>query len=196
MFNAVYNSDDNVYVGAPTGEFLSFTLFFSAFFSSSFCNSDQAASLLFLPFLFIFLLSHPSLSSFSLFFSQSFSPLFLIFIFPLLFQILIFPLPLFLILFLQGSGKTIIAEFAILRLLTSSPDTARCVYVTPIESLADLVYVDWQRKFGMQLGKKVVLLTGETATDLKLLAKGKCVEGTEEVKEKLGWAFGVRTSAP
>ena len=71
-----------------------------------------------------------------------------------------------------GSGKTIIAEFAILRLLTSSPDSARCVYVTPIESLADLVYVDWQRKFGMQLGKKVVLLTGETATDLKLLAKG------------------------
>ena len=72
-----------------------------------------------------------------------------------------------------GSGKTIIAEFAILRLLTSSPDSARCVYVTPIESLADLVYVDWQRKFGMQLGKKVVLLTGETATDLKLLAKGE-----------------------
>ena len=71
-----------------------------------------------------------------------------------------------------GSGKTIIAEFAILRLLTSSPDSAPCVYVTPIESLADLVYVDWQRKFGMQLGKKVVLLTGETATDLKLLAKG------------------------
>ena len=74
-----------------------------------------------------------------------------------------------------GSGKTIIAEFAILRLLTSSPDSARCVYVTPIESLADLVYVDWQRKFGMQLGKKVVLLTGETATDLKLLAKGMSV---------------------
>ena len=62
-----------------------------------------------------------------------------------------------------------------MRLLTSSPDSARCVYVTPIESLADLVYVDWQRKFGMQLGKKVVLLTGETATDLKLLAKGMSV---------------------
>lgn len=79
-----------------------------------------------------------------------------------------------------GSGKTIIAEFAILRLLTSSPDTARCVYVTPIESLADLVYVDWQRKFGMQLGKKVVLLTGETATDLKLLAKGNVIISTPE----------------
>jgi pre-mRNA-splicing helicase BRR2 len=59
--------------------------------------------------------------------------------------------------------------------LSTNADAARCVYVTPVESLADLLYVDWQRKFGMQLGKKVVLLTGETATDLKLLAKGRLV---------------------
>ena len=40
-----------------------------------------------------------------------------------------------------GSGKTICAEFAILRMLTSNPD-GRCVYVTPKESLADLVSDD------------------------------------------------------
>ena len=33
------------------------------------------------------------------------------------------------------------------------------------------MYTDWHNKFGLQLGKKVVLLTGETGTDLKLLAK-------------------------
>ena len=32
----------------------------------------------------------------------------------------------------------------------------------------------------MQLGKKVVLLTGETSTDLKLLAKGNVVISTPE----------------
>ena len=30
-------------------------------------------------------------------------------------------------------------------------------------------YSDWQQKFGQQLGKRVVLLTGETSVDLRLL---------------------------
>ncbi|RMX47508.1 hypothetical protein pdam_00002126 [Pocillopora damicornis] len=42
-----------------------------------------------------------------------------------------------------GSGKTICAEFAVLRLLQQTPD-CRCVYVTPLQSLADQVYTDWQ----------------------------------------------------
>ena len=33
------------------------------------------------------------------------------------------------------------------------------------------VYADWHSKFGLQLGKNVVMLTGETSADLKLLAK-------------------------
>lgn len=38
-----------------------------------------------------------------------------------------------------GSGKTICAEFAVLRLLQQTPD-CRCVYVTPLQSLADQVW--------------------------------------------------------
>jgi pre-mRNA-splicing helicase BRR2 len=72
----------------------------------------------------------------------------------------------------NGSGKTVCAEFAILRLLTIMQNEAKCVYVTPKDQLADIVYADWMHKFGMILQKKVVLLTGETAIDLKLLAKG------------------------
>lgn len=78
-----------------------------------------------------------------------------------------------------GSGKTICAEFAILRMLSQDPDS-RCVYITPKEALADLIYIDWHNKFALQLGKKVVCLTGETGTDLKLLAKGNIVISTPE----------------
>ncbi|XP_078355159.1 U5 small nuclear ribonucleoprotein 200 kDa helicase-like, partial [Oculina patagonica] len=78
-----------------------------------------------------------------------------------------------------GSGKTICAEFAVLRLLQQIPD-CRCVYVTPLQSLADQVYADWQSKFALQLGKNVVKLTGETSADLKLLAKGNVIVSTPE----------------
>lgn len=78
-----------------------------------------------------------------------------------------------------GSGKTICAEFAVLRLLQQIPE-CRCVFVTPLQSLADQVYADWQSKFALQLGKNVVKLTGETSADLKLLAKGNVIVSTPE----------------
>ncbi|KAK4881295.1 hypothetical protein RN001_004614 [Aquatica leii] len=78
-----------------------------------------------------------------------------------------------------GSGKTAIAEYAVLRLFQQNPD-ARCVYLVPKDALAELVFADWHNKFGQLLGKKVVLLTGETGTDLKLLAKGQVVISTAE----------------
>ncbi|KAK2712756.1 U5 small nuclear ribonucleoprotein 200 kDa helicase-like [Artemia franciscana] len=78
-----------------------------------------------------------------------------------------------------GSGKTSCAEFAMLRLFSQNVD-GRCVYVVPRESLAEIQYADWQHKFGEILGKKVVLLTGETATDLKLLARGNIIVSNPE----------------
>lgn len=78
-----------------------------------------------------------------------------------------------------GSGKTICAEFAILHMLSQNPDS-KCVFVTPLQSLAEQAYVDWRTKFGIQLGKNVVLLTGETGADLKLLAKGNIVISTPD----------------
>ncbi|UYV81297.1 SNRNP200 [Cordylochernes scorpioides] len=78
-----------------------------------------------------------------------------------------------------GSGKTICAEFAILRLFSQNPD-GRCVYITPKEALANLLYTDWYEKFGTHLNKKVVMLTGETGIDLKLLVKGNIILSTPE----------------
>lgn len=42
------------------------------------------------------------------------------------------------------------------------------------------VYMDWYEKFQDRLSKKVVLLTGETSTDLKLLGKGNIIISTPE----------------
>lgn len=78
-----------------------------------------------------------------------------------------------------GSGKTAIAEFAIMRMFTQHSD-GRCVYLVPKDALAEIVYADWYQKFSKMLEKKVVLLTGETGTDLKLIAKGQIIITTAE----------------
>ncbi|KAL5244354.1 hypothetical protein ACI65C_011764 [Semiaphis heraclei] len=78
-----------------------------------------------------------------------------------------------------GSGKTAIAEFALYRLLSQNPDH-RCVYLVAKESQAELIYSSWHVIFGIGLARKVVLLTGEIGTDLKLLAKGQIIVTTAE----------------
>uniref|UniRef100_A0A6Q2XZW2 U5 small nuclear ribonucleoprotein 200 kDa helicase n=1 Tax=Esox lucius TaxID=8010 RepID=A0A6Q2XZW2_ESOLU len=80
-----------------------------------------------------------------------------------------------------GSGKTICAEFAILRMLLHNAE-GRCVYITPMEcfQLIILPLNERQYKFQDALNKKVVLLTGETSTDLKLLGKGDIIVSTPD----------------
>lgn len=53
--------------------------------------------------------------------------------------------------------------------LLSQNNEGRCVYLVPREELAQIVFNDWLAKFGSKLGVKVVILTGETGTDLKVL---------------------------
>ncbi|CAH2058393.1 unnamed protein product [Thlaspi arvense] len=80
-----------------------------------------------------------------------------------------------------GSGKTICAEFAILRNHHEAPDsTMRVVYIAPREAIAKAQFRDWEEKFGKRLGLRVVELTGETALDLKLLEKGQIIISTPE----------------
>ncbi|KAH9611678.1 hypothetical protein KSS87_017396 [Heliosperma pusillum] len=80
-----------------------------------------------------------------------------------------------------GSGKTICAEFAILRNHQKSHEsTMRVVYIAPMEALAKERYRDWERKFARGLGLQVVELTGETTTDLKLLERGQIIISTPE----------------
>ncbi|KAL1375622.1 hypothetical protein pipiens_004616 [Culex pipiens pipiens] len=78
-----------------------------------------------------------------------------------------------------GSGKTTIAEFAVLRMLQQNPH-GRVVYLVSRDALAELIFMDWHQKFGQNLGCKVVKLTGETGTDLKLIAKGQIIVTTAD----------------
>ncbi|KAL9692122.1 hypothetical protein quinque_016448, partial [Culex quinquefasciatus] len=78
-----------------------------------------------------------------------------------------------------GSGKTTIAEFAVLRMLQQNPH-GRVIYLVSRDALAELIFMDWHQKFGQNLGCKVVKLTGETGTDLKLIAKGQIIVTTAD----------------
>ncbi|MCJ1478483.1 DEIH-box ATPase [Lambiella insularis] len=75
-----------------------------------------------------------------------------------------------------GSGKTVCAEFALLR-HWSSGAKGRAVYIAPFQELVDQRYMDWAKRLG-SLGKTIVKLSGETTADLKTLEKGDLVLST------------------
>ncbi|POR31841.1 Uncharacterized protein TPAR_07932 [Tolypocladium paradoxum] len=77
-----------------------------------------------------------------------------------------------------GSGKTVCAEFALLRHWTNT-DAGRAVYIAPFQELIDARLQDWQKRLAhLNGGKEIVKLTSETATDLKLLEKGDLILAT------------------
>ncbi|PPQ70945.1 hypothetical protein CVT26_014249 [Gymnopilus dilepis] len=74
-----------------------------------------------------------------------------------------------------GSGKTICAEFALLR-LWSKRERTRAVCIEPYQEMVDLRVKEWKAKFqNLQGGKEIVSLTGETSSDLRLLEMGDLV---------------------
>jgi pre-mRNA-splicing helicase BRR2 len=77
-----------------------------------------------------------------------------------------------------GSGKTVCAEFAILR-HWSSPTKGRAVYIAPFQELVDRRLADWQPRLSkIGGGKNIVKLVGETTADLKLLEIGDLILAT------------------
>lgn len=93
-----------------------------------------------------------------------------------------------------GSGKTICAEFAVMRMLQTHASEdgdkkfgGRCVYVAPLPQIAHERFLEWQERFGRQLqgSVRVAELTGESATDLKILEKSNIVVSTPERWDQL-----------
>jgi len=77
-----------------------------------------------------------------------------------------------------GSGKTVCAEFAILR-HWSQPTKGRAVYIAPFQELVDHRLADWSKRLSTVAGgKQIVKLTGETTADLKVLEKGDLILAT------------------
>lgn len=77
-----------------------------------------------------------------------------------------------------GTGKTVCAEFAILR-HWSSPTKGRAVYIAPFQELVDQRLADWSERLSKVAGgKQIVKLTGETTADLKTLENGDLILAT------------------
>lgn len=96
-----------------------------------------------------------------------------------------------------GSGKTICAEFAILRALQQAADgkaPPRIVYVAPVEAVAKEKLAAWGAKFGAGLGLAVAMLTGEAAVDVKTLDKSNIVIATPEHWDMLSRRWKQRKS--
>ena len=72
-----------------------------------------------------------------------------------------------------GSGKTICAEFALLRLWLKK-DPPRAVCIEPYQEMVDLRVEEWSTKFA-GLKKEVLALTGESTADLALLRRADVV---------------------
>jgi len=66
-----------------------------------------------------------------------------------------------------GSGKTVCAEFAIMRMLTMNKN-GKCVYVVPKKEIAAHKFEDWKKRFG-KINVSVALLTGEITVDLRIM---------------------------
>ncbi|KAK8164432.1 DEAD/DEAH box helicase domain-containing protein [Phyllosticta citrichinensis] len=77
-----------------------------------------------------------------------------------------------------GMGKTVCAEFALLRHWSKS-DEGRAVYLAPFQELVDNRLKDWQQRLAKVAGgKSIVKLTGETTADLRLLEQGDLILAT------------------
>eukprot|EP01119_Soliformovum_irregulare_P015903 TRINITY_DN4546_c1_g1_i2.p1 TRINITY_DN4546_c1_g1~~TRINITY_DN4546_c1_g1_i2.p1 ORF type:complete len:1649 (-),score=558.98 TRINITY_DN4546_c1_g1_i2:15-4961(-) len=78
-----------------------------------------------------------------------------------------------------GSGKTIVAEIAMLKLFRDSPQQ-KVVYVGPLKALVRERLKDWSHKFGKLLGKKVIELTGDYTPNVRALQEADIVLTTPE----------------
>lgn len=78
-----------------------------------------------------------------------------------------------------GSGKTICAEFAMLRLFSQDSANAKIVYISPLQDIAENVHQDWKEKFE-RMGKRVCILTGDTTADLRLLGRSHIIVSNPE----------------
>ena len=77
-----------------------------------------------------------------------------------------------------GSGKTAIAELAILRLFNKTSE-GKVIYIAPLKSLSKERVKDWKEKFNF-LKKNVIELTGDFTPDLEILMNSDILITTPE----------------
>ncbi|WVZ20273.1 hypothetical protein V8G54_007595, partial [Vigna mungo] len=78
-----------------------------------------------------------------------------------------------------GSGKTISAELAMLRLFNTQPDM-KVIYIAPLKAIVRERMSDWQKRLVSQLRKKMVEMTGDYTPDLMALLSADIIISTPE----------------
>ncbi|XP_058788470.1 DExH-box ATP-dependent RNA helicase DExH14 isoform X2 [Vicia villosa] len=78
-----------------------------------------------------------------------------------------------------GSGKTISAELAMLRLFNTHPDM-KVIYIAPLKAIVRERMSDWKKRLVSQLGKKMVEMTGDYTPDLMALLSANIIISTPE----------------
>ncbi|XP_050304437.1 activating signal cointegrator 1 complex subunit 3 [Anthonomus grandis grandis] len=77
-----------------------------------------------------------------------------------------------------GSGKTIVAEFCILRLFTRNPEQ-KVVYIAPMKALVRERVLDWSQKFA-KINKKVIEVTGDVTPRSEFIRSANIIITTPE----------------
>ena len=77
-----------------------------------------------------------------------------------------------------GSGKTAIAELAVLRLFSKTSE-GKVIYIAPLKSLSKERVKDWKQKFSF-MKKNVIELTGDFTPDLEILLNSDILITTPE----------------
>ncbi|XP_010546203.1 PREDICTED: DExH-box ATP-dependent RNA helicase DExH14 [Tarenaya hassleriana] len=78
-----------------------------------------------------------------------------------------------------GSGKTISAELAMLRLFSTQPDM-KIVYIAPLKAIVRERMNDWRKHLVARLGKEMVEMTGDYTPDLVALLSADIIISTPE----------------
>lgn len=79
-----------------------------------------------------------------------------------------------------GSGKTIISEFAMLRVFKNTPKK-KVIYIAPLKALAKERILDWKTRLGgSEMKKSVLELTGDCTPDLQALKDADLLITTPE----------------
>lgn len=88
-----------------------------------------------------------------------------------------------------GSGKTVAAELAVLRVLGKG----KIVYVAPLKALVKERMGDWVNRFQKKLGYKVVELSGDVTPDIAALAQADILCTTPEKWDGISRNWQVRS---
>ena len=78
-----------------------------------------------------------------------------------------------------GSGKTISAELAMMKVFRDAP-AEKVVYIAPLKALVRERIEDWRKHLCPKLGKRLVELTGDYTPDLRALLNADIIVATPE----------------